>query len=139
MGAPLTLVLASGLFALALVGLFRHERARGTRYGVRMRTVLDRVVTHIHTRFVQSSIRVSGRTMRQSVHFIFHQILAALLRIVSSVEDRIRTVMHLNKKRANRPENAASSHLAMINEHKRASKLSEDEQRMKKDAALHGR
>lgn len=139
MGTPLTLVLVSGFVTLVLVGLFRHERTRGMRYGARMRSVLDRVVTHIHTRFVQSSIRVSGRTMRQSVHFIFHQILAVLLRIVAGAEDRIRAIMHLNKKRANRPESAPTSHLAAISEHKRASKLSEDEQRMKKDAALHGR
>ena len=138
MGMPLTLLLASGFVTLALIGLFRHERARGVRYGARARTVFDRVVTHIHMRFVQSSIRVSGRTVRQSVHYIFHQILAVLLRVVSGTEDRIRAIMHFNKKRANRPEKSVS-HLAAINEHKRTSKLSEDEQRMKKDAALRGR
>lgn len=138
MVTPLTLLVTSGFITLLLVGLFRRERTRGVRYGARVRGVLDRVVTHIHTRIVESTIRVSGRTLRQSVHYIFHQILAALLRIVSGAESRIRTVMHLNKKRANRPEKSVS-HLAVINEHKRASRLSEDEIRVKKETALHGR
>jgi hypothetical protein len=138
MGTPLSLLIASGLVTLVLIGLFRHERARGVRYGARIRGVFDRIVTHIHMRFVQSSLRVSGRTIRQTVHYLFHQLLAALLRVVSGAESRIRAIMHLNKKRANRPEKPAS-HLAAINEHKRASKLSEDEARVKKEDALDGR
>lgn len=140
MGAPLIIVLTSGVLLAAYVGLLRLERARGVRYAASARAALDRVSENVLERIGGAHINASMRTFRQTLHFLFHQVLTWVLRLVQRVEVYVHAALRSNKDRAKRVARPKSdNHLSAIADHKRASQLSDEERRRRSEAALNGR
>lgn len=138
--APLITVLASGGFTLFLLVLFRYERRRGVRYANAVRVLFDRSLEETKAYWGDAYRRITGRTLRQSVRYVFHRILTSLLRRLGRLEQFLRSIVHVNRRRANRAEgHSPSSHLSAIADHKRETELSEEEQRQKRNEALGGK
>lgn len=140
MYAALITALVSGGITVGLVILYRYERTRGVRFMRPARMWLDRAVEATVRSWNLRYPRATWRSVRQSVHFLFHQFLAAALALIARVERTVHRVMQLNKKSANRAVRAEKPdpHLAAIAEHKRAAGLSEEEKRKRRDDALRG-
>lgn len=132
-------VLASGGLTLALLLLFWYEQARGARYLGGARTLFDRSVEHAKRRLEQTYRRVTGQTLRQSIHYIFHQVLTAILHQMHRLEDVVHAIARFNKNRANHSKSGASlSHLSVIADHKRETQLSDTQKQQRRDEALLG-
>lgn len=139
MVAPVSIVVISGSVAVALIILFRYEQARGVRYLGGARRLFDRSVEHAKYRLERTYRRVTGQALRQSVHYIFHQILTATLRRIQRLEDIVHAVARFNKNRANHRREATSiSHLSAVADHKREVALSDSQKQQRRDAALNG-
>lgn len=139
MTAPLITVCISGGLALALLTLFHSEQVRRARYARGVRVLFDRSVEEAKTRFKNQYYRLTGRTLPQSFHYIFHRILTAILRRIQGLEKLIRSIAWRNKNRANRRQDApTSSHFSGLIDHKRETRLSDEEKRQKCDQALNG-
>lgn len=136
-------VIVTGVLVCAAAIVLRFERARGERYASGARTTFDRLIFETKERLVFRYGAMSVRSVRQTIHFMLHQLLTILLRIIAYVERLIRSVVHLNKRQANKDVvkttgSSSTSHLSAIADHKRGSKLSEEEQRAAKERALRG-
>ena len=134
----------SGGFVLGLIFLFRRERARGARYGERLRNACDCVVEDAQLSLRERARGFSGPALRQSAHYILHRLLSAALRGIQRAERAIHFILHFNRTRANGHSNGngngngngAGRRLSLIAEHKRAVALSEEEKTRRREAAL---
>jgi len=140
MYAALITALVSGGITVGLVILYRYERTRGVRFMHSTRVHLDHAVEATVRSWSARYPRATWRAVRQSVHFLFHQLLAASLAFIARVERTVHRVMQLNKKSASRAVRAEKldPHLAAIAEHKRMAGLSEEEKRKRREDALRG-
>lgn len=136
--APLVTVLITGGVTLALIALFRYEAARGARCLPITRRALDHAVENAGGILSRRWRQITGPAMRQSLHYIFHQLLTGIIRLLQRLEVFVYTIVHLNRDRAKRRRNASSSSLSGIVEHKRAAGLSEEEKQRRRDEALNG-
>ena len=139
MGASLSAVIISGVATITLVVFFRYEKKHGVRYAEDTRMRLDRALADILLRAKQRYHEATTQTIRQSVYYIFHKVLTAILRAVQRLEQRVRSVVHSNKNRANRNEHVFSPHFSAIADHKRETRLSPLEKQHRRDIALLGR
>lgn len=130
----------SGILLAAYGALLRAERARGARWGAHMRETLDRACEHVFERTGGARVHASVRTLKQTVHYLFHQVLTWMLRLVQRVEVRVHAALRSNKDRAKRvAAQRSEGHLSAIAEHKRTSKLSDEERRRRSEEALLGK
>jgi len=137
--AALIVVLVSGGVVLALTVLFRCERTRGARFAGAARTRFDHTLEEFGVRTRYLYRQCAGQTLRQSLHYVFHQILTAMLRLIQRAEASVYSIVRHNKNRANRhAEGAPSAHLSALAEHKRTTKLSDAQIRQRRDEALNG-
>lgn len=139
MSTAIIAAILSGVLALTLFLVFRYERARNARIAERTRARFDALVERVGARIVAHHPHAGMRTVRHTVHYLFHTVLATLLRALEYLEHLIRTVMRVNKERAKRIERRdASSHLSMVAAHKRTAQLSEEEKQEYRERALNG-
>ncbi len=142
--SPLFLtVYLSGGVSLALIVLFRYERAHHTRVFAGLREMIDDAVAGVMGWLTNSLQQMTGQSVRQSarqtLHFVFHQILTILLKVIQYAERMLHKIAQFNKKRANsRPVTESSSHLAVLADHKQRTQLSEVEKQQRRDRALMG-
>ncbi len=140
MAVSLIAVLASGVLTLALVICFQYERSHSTRFFRNVRGKFDRTIEQAKLRIGRKYEQITGQTMRQSIHYVFHQLLTALLRTIHRLEASIISIVRFNKNRATRHTDAApSAHFSAIADHKREVKLSDTQKQQRRDQALMGR
>ena len=136
MSVPLITVLGSGGLAVVLIILFGRERSRGARYGKGARVLFDRSLEEARVQLERRYRRLADRTLPQSIQYIFHRILVAILDRIRRLEASVSTVLSRNKNRAN--GHTISPHLSAIAEHKRETALSEEEKQHRRERALDG-
>jgi hypothetical protein len=140
MTAPLIAVLTSGLGILGLIVFFRYEQSRRVRVCNERRAAFDRAIEYAKYRVAGTYHRVTDQTFRQSVHYVFHQILTVLLHSIQRIEASVRSVARFNKSRAKRRKDTApTSHFSAIADHKRNTQLSDTQKQQRRDQALMGR
>lgn len=140
MVAPVIVVAVSGSVAVVLIVLFRYEQARGVRYIEGARKLFDRSVRHAELRLKSIYRLMTGQTIRQSIHYLFHQVLSAILHQIQRLEDTVHTVARFNKDRANHRKNSVSpSHLSVMADHKRSTQLTDAQKQQRRDEVLNGR
>lgn len=134
--------IALGLTALFIVMLM-IERARGVRYLGGLRTSLDGVL-HWGGRAVARRVpQVHGGMVRAIFHYLAHQCLSVILKVIRKSESVLVRIVHFNRSKALRAAQHASpgapdSHLRAIAEHKESVSLTPAEKRKRKHQALRG-
>src|SRR3989344_6155611 len=106
--APFIAVVFSGGMLLAANVLFRYERKRGVRFAEAARSRLDRALLSTVLMARSRYHHLTERTIRQSLHYIFHQLLTRMLRSIQSVETGVYAIVRRNKDRANRRKDTVS-------------------------------
>lgn len=140
MAAPLSMLLFSGGITLALVVIFRYEHAHGVCFLRDARMKFDRTLEDTKLHLEHQYRQVTTQTIRQSIHYVFHQILTLLLRTIHRLEDTVLFIVRFNKNRANGREGVLPpSHFSAITDHQRETQLSDTEMQHKRDEALMGR
>ncbi len=139
MAVPLTMILLSGGVLCVLIALFRYERTHQMRFLHYPRAMVDRTLEDAKLRVGQKYREVTAHTIRQSVHYIFHQILTALLHKLQRLEGSMYSIVRFNKNRAKRRTASVTPHFSVIADHKRSTRLSPAEMQKKRDEALMGR
>ncbi len=134
-----SVVCVSGSLLIGLIALFRYEHRHGARVWANVRSRFDAFVETMNTRMQHRSHIFLRQTVRQSIHYLFHQVLTLVLRCIQCIEQWVHTIARFNKRRANvRSVVEPSSHFSAIAEHKRNTELSESEKQHRRDQALSG-
>lgn len=146
MVAPFIATIVSGALLLAAGFFFRHERMREARYAHEKRARFDRLLFETKERAVYRYGAVHGRSVRQSLHFIFHQFLTLLIALFGRIQRALQFIVYLNKRKANTgskrvvsntsSDSASQTHLSAVADHKRSASLSETEKQRRRSKAL---
>lgn len=139
--APLIMTLVGGGVTIAFLVMFRIEKNRGTRFFSSARGAFDESLHGVMGRMSHRFPHLSGQTVRQTVHYMFHKALTAVLQLLARAEDVVRKVVHVNKRSANRAngKQTPNAHFSAIAEHKRSAQLTDAEKQKRREDALNGR
>lgn len=141
MSVPILGFIISGAVLSALFVLFRYEQDRGVRvlHGVRER--FDTAVVRLSALSASFSRFFGRRMIRQTIHYLFHKMLKALLQFIKRCEQFLKRILHTNKMIAHKLEQDADrpkNKLDEIAEHKQSVALSETEKKKRKQKSLEG-
>lgn len=133
-------LVVSAFLVLTFSILFSYEARKGERVFEFARTRADFYVlkmaygTRRLLRFVERD------TVRQIAHYLFHRLLNRVLHAIRWAEERLRKIMHVNKKLAKNAEreSATRTKLEELTLHKVATTLTESEKKKRKDKSLRG-
>ena|GEM_PF-2890376 len=133
------ILLISGFLLLSLVMLLATESKVGRRIVFsRARAFADLSVVGWQSRLKRRTERWGAFNIRTLFHYLFHQLLGALLFLNSLMERYISRLRYHNKKIAHRAKQISrSGHLGEIAAHKGDTALSDEEKTARKDHALH--
>lgn len=141
--APLVVTgIALGLTVLFIV-ILTLERARGVRYVPGMRSSLDNALLWGGRAIARRIPQVHGGMVRAIFHYLAHQCLWLILKIIRKSESVLVRIVHFNRSKALRaaesaPQSSPDSHLRAIAEHKESVSLSPAEKRKRRHQALRG-
>lgn len=137
---PLTGLIASVVFLVVLVTLFRYERKRGRRFAEYVRERADFAVLKIAHAIRMFVGVLGGGVVRQTLHYLFHAALSAVLGLLTLFQNGVREIMRSNRALARRSlkERTTRNKLDEIALHKIQVALSEEEKRRHKDRHLNG-
>ncbi|OGG86099.1 hypothetical protein A2392_01405 [Candidatus Kaiserbacteria bacterium RIFOXYB1_FULL_46_14] len=138
MPLPVWTLLISGFLLLSFFLLFATEASAGHRIVfARARAFADLRVADWQSKAKRHIDRWGGFNFRTLLHYLFHQLLSALLFINRLVERYISKLRHHNKQIARRAKQVSGSgHLAEIAIHKEDTALTDAEKTARKDHAL---
>lgn len=137
--AFISVIASAGVFTLFGL-LFRIEQNRGRRFAEGVRELLDRGAEWLMT-LVHTVLGFIGRdVIRQTAHFIVHQVLRLNLIVVRFVEHRLDWLLRRNKaiakQAARRSVQGRETKLGQIAEHKVSSALSDEEKKQHKERSI---
>ncbi len=140
MSAPLTGFLISGFFVVMLVLLFRIERNRGRRFLEYARGRADFAILKVEHSVRMFVGALSGGVVRQTLHYLFHAALTAVLSFLRGIENRVKDVSRTNRALAKRSqrERTTRNMLDEIALHKIEVALSEEEKKRHREKHLNG-
>ncbi len=140
MSTPLIGFLVSSFCIVILILLFRYERIRGRRFFEYARERADFMILKVQHGFHVVIGALSGGVVRQTLHFLFHAVLTAVLGFLSGVENRIKEVSRTNRALAKRSlrERTTRNKLDEIALHKIEVALSEEEKKRHREKHLNG-
>ena len=138
--AFISLIASTG--SLALLVLFFHvEARRGVRFLPRLRDAFDRAVVAIAQRATRSLHIVRQDVIRQTFHYLLHQLLRFGLSITRFMERRLDWLLHRNRaiaRKASEIRVVAGTHskLREIAKHQAHTTLSESEKQAHKERSI---
>jgi hypothetical protein len=138
MSASLVGVIASTVLLIALAGIFRLEGKRNVRFLAGLRRSFDSLCERTGN-VMQKLLTLFGRTViRQTTRYLFHLLLAFILRLLRRAEQSIQRVYRFNKEQAIRAriKRTQPSIFDEIKEHKDSLTLSEEEKRKRRHTLL---
>jgi hypothetical protein len=140
MSVPLIGFIATSVFALLLILLFRYERKRGRRFFEYGRERADFVVLKIEHGLRMLLSALSGGVIRQTLHYLFHAVLTGALGILHGIENRVKEISRTNRALAKRSlrERTTRNKLDEIALHKIEVALSEEEKKRHREKHLNG-
>lgn len=136
--AFISVIVSAGVF-IALSILFRVETTHGHRFLPRARDIFDRGIEWMSA-FIKASLSfIDRKVIRQSVHFILHQLLRIGLGGVRLVERRLDWLLRRNKavaRQVSRMPVEPETTLDKIAKHKETNALSDAEKRAHKERSV---
>ncbi len=133
-------LLISSALCIALIVLFSFEAKQTDRIGEPIRARADFLVLRMVYAIRQMIRHVQKDMFRQIAHYIFHRVLNRILRCITWSEERLRKVMHVNKKLAKSAEreSVTKTQLEELTLHKVATSLTEEQKKKRKEKSLRG-
>lgn len=123
---------------LLLVIFFRFEDKRGRRVVLSgVRNSIDDAVLLSSNAIGSFFETIGSRGTRIVMHFIIHNVLKTILRLLEKSESGITRLLHSNRRKAHViRESTARTHLHEIADHKVETALTDEEKRKKKTESL---
>jgi hypothetical protein len=120
--------------------LFSLETHRGKRFFETLRARADFFVFKSVYGIKRISRYIHKDTFRQVMHYLFHRLLNRVLSCITWSEERLRKVMHINKRLAKSAEreSATRTQLEELTLHKAATSLTDDQKKKRKEKSLRG-
>lgn len=138
--APLALTFITAGVTLGVIVLLKKEEERGVRFCEHVRARFDRSASRVQHWIDEHVPQLDNQFLRQLFHYLTNKVLATFLELIKRVEGFVLRAIQFNKQKAQkaRMRHVEGSHWGEIADHKRKSSLSEEEKRIRKEAALNG-
>ncbi len=130
----------SVVLLIILFILFSYEAERGERFAESYRARGDFFVLKCVFTAKRSLRLIEKDTVRQTIHYFLHRLLNRFIACTKWTEEKLRRVVHVNKKLAKNAEreSATRTKLEELTLHKAATTLSEQEKKKRKEKSLRG-
>lgn len=138
MQAVFVILGVSVLTLIVLLFLFRFESRRGSRFLEGPRTSFDALVSRVVARLTRMGLMLGREPVRQSFHYIFHNLLQGLKGLLKRIEIWIDGLLRTNKALAKKAAEAKTtkSKLDEIAEHKAMTTLTPKERKVHKEKSI---
>lgn len=137
MNLALWIMLASGIVAIIFFILLQAESAQNKRLVLsRLRSNLDTKIVFMQKRSNEWSGYFGTGSLRILLHYLAHQVLSVVLKIIKFSEKSLGKLRHRNKMVAKAVKDRDRNHLDHIAEHKESTALSDKEKQDLKAKSL---